>query len=488
MRTNSCDDGLQWRDTPREVAEAADILFTSLPDDGVLEAVASGPDGILAGLAAEKIWVDMSTVSPRASRGLAERVHALGAAMLDAPVSGSVPQVQAGTLTIMVGGDKDAYARVEPLLRELGTPTHIGENGQGLVLKLAINISLAVQMLAFAEGLVLAERSGVDPKLAVDVMTAEPDRLADAEGTRRACPRPAGRGLVRRRPDAERRGARARRRTGAARPAAVRRSGRLELLTVARALGYERRDLAALFEVLAQLAGEPELTGAPSPAARESLRHDWRAAARAWGPPGNERLTASAGLALLILLAVETLTTLSLRSYLPVHIFLGLLLLPPLALKLASTGWRFLRYYTGNKPYRLEGPPQLLLRLLAPLLVASTLSLFGSGVALIVAGHGGGTLLTLHAVSFGVWGVVMIVHVLAYLARTLRLGSADWRPHADPIVAGARSRRAALGGSLLAGVIVASATYPVQQAWLSHRREHRHDDRRGAGSAQLRRP
>src|SRR6266481_8248157 len=94
--------------------------------------------------------------------------------MLDAPVSGSVPQVQARTLTIMVGGDEQAYGRVEPILRELGTPTHIGENGQGLVLKLAINISLAVQMLAFAEGLVLAERSGIDRKLAVDVMTGSP--------------------------------------------------------------------------------------------------------------------------------------------------------------------------------------------------------------------------------------------------------------------------------------------------------------------------
>ena len=146
-------DGLQWRGTPREVAEAAEIVFTSVPDDGVLEAVASGPDGILPGLTEPKIWVDMSTVSPRASRALAKRVQARGAAMLDAPVSGSVPQVQAGTLTIMVGGDDEAYARVEPLLRELGTPTHIGENGQGLVLKLAINISLAVQMLAFAEGL-----------------------------------------------------------------------------------------------------------------------------------------------------------------------------------------------------------------------------------------------------------------------------------------------------------------------------------------------
>ena len=91
--------------------------------------------------------------------------------MLDAPVSGSVPQVQSGTLTIMVGGDGDAYLRVEPVLRELGTPTHVGENGQGLVLKLAINISLAVQMLAFAEGLVMAERAGIDPTLAVNVMT-----------------------------------------------------------------------------------------------------------------------------------------------------------------------------------------------------------------------------------------------------------------------------------------------------------------------------
>jgi 3-hydroxyisobutyrate dehydrogenase-like beta-hydroxyacid dehydrogenase len=165
-------EGLEWRDTPREVAEASDILFTSLPDDRVLETVASSPDGILAGLAAGKVWVDMSTVSPRASRELAERVRERGAAMLDAPVSGSVPQVQAGTLTIMVGGDEDAYARVEPILRELGTPTHIGENGHGLVLKLAVNISLGVQMLAFAEGLVLAERGGIDPRAAAEVMAS----------------------------------------------------------------------------------------------------------------------------------------------------------------------------------------------------------------------------------------------------------------------------------------------------------------------------
>jgi hypothetical protein len=177
---------------------------------------------------------------------------------------------------------------------------------------------------------------------------------------------------------------------------------------------------------------------------------------------------------------VETLTTLSLRSYLPVHIFLGLLLLPPVALKLASTGWRFMRYYTHDKPYRLEGPPRLLLRMLAPLLVASTLTLFGSGVALIVVGHGGGLLLSLHAVSFGVWGVVMIVHVLAYIARTLRLGPADWLPKAERAVAGVRSRRVALAGALLAGALLTIATYPVQQSWLNHRHEHRHADASGA--------
>src|SRR5215204_5740509 len=167
-------EGLVWRDKPREIAEAADVVFTSVPDDRVLEDVASGRDGILAGLAAGKVWVDMSTVSPHVSRDVAQRVRKRGAAMLDAPVSGSVPQVQAGTLTIMVGGDADAYRHVEPVLHDLGTPTRIGKSGQGLALKLAINISLAAQMLAFSEGLLLVTRDGVDPKLALDVMTESP--------------------------------------------------------------------------------------------------------------------------------------------------------------------------------------------------------------------------------------------------------------------------------------------------------------------------
>jgi 3-hydroxyisobutyrate dehydrogenase-like beta-hydroxyacid dehydrogenase len=246
-------DGLQWRDTPREVTEAAEIVFTSVPDDDVLEAVAAGPDGILAGLAAHQIWVDMSTVSPHVSRELAERVRAQGAALLDAPVSGSVPQVQTGTLTIMVGGDEKAYARVEPVLRELGTPTHVGENGQGLVLKLAINVSLAVQMLAFAEGLLLAERSGIDRRLALDVMTQSPigsPMLKARAELLLELPEEAWFSIGLMQKDIAL-ALDAARRLPVPLPSAATAD---QMLTVARALGYEKRDLAALFEVLAHVS------------------------------------------------------------------------------------------------------------------------------------------------------------------------------------------------------------------------------------------
>ena len=164
--------GLVWHDTPREVASAVDVTFSMVTDDAALEAIAGGEDGILAGLAPDSVYVDMSTVSPGASIRIAEQVRAAGAWMLDAPVSGSVPQAESGTLTIMVGSDQAAFARAEPLLGQLGeSVTRIGENGQGLVLKLAVNISLAVQTLAFSEGLALAERHGVDPALAAEVMS-----------------------------------------------------------------------------------------------------------------------------------------------------------------------------------------------------------------------------------------------------------------------------------------------------------------------------
>jgi hypothetical protein len=189
------------------------------------------------------------------------------------------------------------------------------------------------------------------------------------------------------------------------------------------------------------------------------------------GPEGNERLTSTVGLVLVGLLVVEAATTLSLSSFLPVHIFLGLLLIPPIALKLGTTGWRFASYYLRRSEYRAKGPPPLGLRLLAPPLVLATVVLFGTGVAFLVVGHGGGLLLTVHAASFVVWGVLVSVHVLAYLARVARHGLADWRPGKP--WAGASVRRWTVVGALLAGVLVGLATYSAQTGWLAHR-HHRH--------------
>jgi 3-hydroxyisobutyrate dehydrogenase-like beta-hydroxyacid dehydrogenase len=247
--------GLQWHDTPREVADAADVVLTSVPDDDALQVAAVGPDGILAGLAAGTTWVDVSTVSPTVSREMAARARAAGATMLDAPVSGSVPQVRAGTLTIMVGGDADAYDRVEPVLRELGPCRHVGSNGQGLVLKLAINISLAVQMLALAEGLLLADRSGIDRRLALEVMT---DSAIGSPMLRARAPLvldpPAEAwftlGLVQKDVELARDVAQ---RLGVPLPSADRAD---EILGLARELGYEGRDLAAFFQVLEQVTEE----------------------------------------------------------------------------------------------------------------------------------------------------------------------------------------------------------------------------------------
>ncbi len=165
--------GLRWRDTPREVAAAAQMVFSMVTDDAALAAVTSGPDGILAGLQPGALYIDMSTVSPAASRDLASQVLAAGATMIDAPVSGSVPAAETGTLAIMVGGPEAAFRAAAPLLHRLGSNvTQVGGNGQGLLLKLAINISLATQMLAFSEGMLLAERGGIDPGLAARAMTA----------------------------------------------------------------------------------------------------------------------------------------------------------------------------------------------------------------------------------------------------------------------------------------------------------------------------
>ncbi len=163
--------GMEWRDSPRAVAETADVVFTMVTDTKALAAVTEGPEGILAGLGPGKVYVDMSTVSPAASRALAEKVRQRGARMLDAPVSGSVVTLEEGRLSIMVGGDRDVFERVRPILQDIGpVVTHVGGNGQAVLMKVATNLSLAVQMLAFSEGLLLAERGGIPRETAVHVL------------------------------------------------------------------------------------------------------------------------------------------------------------------------------------------------------------------------------------------------------------------------------------------------------------------------------
>jgi len=166
------DKGMKWGESPREVAAASDATFVMVTNSAALEAVANGPDGLLAGLGAGKLLIDMSTVSPAVSRALAAKVRAAGADMVDAPVSGSVVTLQQGKLSVMVGGEAATFERVKPLLEDVGPRvTHVGPNGLALSMKIAINLSLAVQMLAFSEGLLLAEKSGIPRETAVDVMT-----------------------------------------------------------------------------------------------------------------------------------------------------------------------------------------------------------------------------------------------------------------------------------------------------------------------------
>lgn len=247
--------GLALKDTPREVAEASDVVFSMVTNVAALGAVTEGPDGILAGLGPGKVYVDMTTGTPEASRALAERVAELGAQMLDAPVSGSVSTLEEGRLSVMVGGEEDAFAVVEPILLDVGRKViHIGSNGQALLMKIAINLSLHVQMVAFCEGLLLAEKDGIDREVAVEAFMESvvaspmlkyrgpfvlemPDEawfnvnmmqkdmvLALEAGRRLDVPMPT---------------------------TAVSN----ELLTAARGMGYVEQDFAVVYEVMAQMAG-----------------------------------------------------------------------------------------------------------------------------------------------------------------------------------------------------------------------------------------
>jgi 3-hydroxyisobutyrate dehydrogenase-like beta-hydroxyacid dehydrogenase len=165
------DAGMKWAETPRAAAAAAEITFSMVTNTHALQAVTGGPEGIIAGLSGGKIYVDMSTVSPAASRELAKQVDAKGAQMLDAPVSGSVSTLEEGKLSIMVGGKREAVERARPVLEAIGPKvTHVGGNGLAVSMKIATNLSLAVQMLAFSEGVLLAQKSGIARETAVEVL------------------------------------------------------------------------------------------------------------------------------------------------------------------------------------------------------------------------------------------------------------------------------------------------------------------------------
>ncbi|PYR81849.1 MAG: hypothetical protein DMF87_03850 [Acidobacteria bacterium] len=166
------DRGMKWGETPRKVAESADMIFVMVTDSKALDGVANGPDGFIAGLDNGKIVIDSSTLSPAMSREVAEKVRAKGADMVDAPVSGSVATLESGKLSVMVGGKKATFDRIKPILDDIGPKvTHVGDNGLALSMKIAHNLSLAVQMLAFCEGVLLAEKSGISREVAVDVLT-----------------------------------------------------------------------------------------------------------------------------------------------------------------------------------------------------------------------------------------------------------------------------------------------------------------------------
>jgi 3-hydroxyisobutyrate dehydrogenase-like beta-hydroxyacid dehydrogenase len=249
------DAGMKWGENPRAVAEASDVVFSMVSDTRALEAITSGEDGIVAGLRAGSIYVDMSTVLPEASRAIARQVAANGAAMLDAPVSGSVITLEQGALSIMAAGDREAFERVKPLLLDIGPKVnYVGANGLAVTMKIATNLSLPTQMLGYSEGLLIAEKAGIPRDVAVEVllnsvmaspmvkyrgpfvlgMPEEPwfdvrmmqkDLLLALElGRQLEVPLPT---------------------TGLAN----------EFLTAARAMGYAEEDFAALFDVLAHMAG-----------------------------------------------------------------------------------------------------------------------------------------------------------------------------------------------------------------------------------------
>ena len=163
--------GMGWAETPRELAASVDVLFTMLTNTAAIEATAEGEEGVLAGLREGTVWADISTIAPEASVAMAERVRPTGAYFLDCPVSGSPATLAAGQMSVMAGGDREAFDHVSDLLHAIGPKvTYIGPNGQAILTKVAINLALVVSVTALAEGVALVEKAGVDRAAVVDAV------------------------------------------------------------------------------------------------------------------------------------------------------------------------------------------------------------------------------------------------------------------------------------------------------------------------------
>lgn len=246
--------GMQWANSPRDVAAAAEVIFSMVTNAPALESIADGPDGVLSGISKGKILVDMSTVSPAASRALAAKVREKGADMLDSPVSGSVITLQQGNLSVMVGGHRETFERVKPLLEDIGRKvTYVGENGLALAMKIATNLQLAVQMLAFSEGVLLAEKSGITRETAVEVLThsAVASPMIQYRGPFVVQPEEAWFDVNMMQKDmllALEMG----RQLDVPLPTTAASN---EFLTAARAMGWAKRDFAVVFDVLARMSG-----------------------------------------------------------------------------------------------------------------------------------------------------------------------------------------------------------------------------------------
>lgn len=163
------DAGMRWGESPRRVVEGSDITFSMVTNTAALREVLDGDDGILAGLVSGKVYVDMSTISANASREIATEVEARGAHMLDAPLSGNVMHVEQGTVSMIIGGPQAIFEQVRPVLLDI-TPkvTYVGGNGKAILMKIAINLALSTEFLAFSEGILLAEKNGIPRELAVE--------------------------------------------------------------------------------------------------------------------------------------------------------------------------------------------------------------------------------------------------------------------------------------------------------------------------------